>query len=93
MIYKKGIGDSNSNPFLVSLIFPIAWDPDPLPPTGSPPIFPVARDPNSIRLIIIGRVITGGRIVPSVINRRGSYPDRRRSKKDPEMAAMVSTPG
>jgi hypothetical protein len=53
----------------------------------------MARNPNSIRLIIIGRVITGGRIGPSIINRRGCYPDRWRGKKDSEMAAMVSTPG
>jgi hypothetical protein len=53
----------------------------------------VARDPNSIRFIIIGRVITRGRIVPPIINRRGGDPDRWRSNKNPEMATVVSTPG
>jgi hypothetical protein len=48
----------------------------------------VTRDPNSIRLIITGRVIIGGRIVPSVINSRRPYPERRRRKKDPKMASM-----
>jgi len=56
----------------------------------------VARDPNSIRFIIIARVITGGRvitrggIVPPIINRRGGNPDRWRSNKDPEMATVPS---
>jgi hypothetical protein len=54
----------------------------------------VARDPNTIRFIIIGRIITGWRIVSSVIDSRGPYPKRwRRWKKNPEMATMVSPPG
>jgi hypothetical protein len=60
---------------------------------GSPAIFPVTRDPNSIRLVIIGRVVTWGRIIPPVINSRRSYPKGRRRNKKPEMAVMVSTPG
>jgi hypothetical protein len=56
----------------------------------------VARDPNSIRFIIIGgiiargRVITRGRIVSPIINRRGCNPDRWRSNKNPEMTTVPS---
>jgi hypothetical protein len=53
----------------------------------------VARDPNSIRFIIIGGIIARGRKVPPIINRRGCNPDRWRSNKNPEMATVVSTPG
>jgi hypothetical protein len=81
------------NPVLLSPIFPVARNPDPLPAIATPPVFPVAGDPDSRRTVIIWPIVAGRRIVPAVINRRGCYPDRWRGKKDPEMAAMVSTPG
>jgi hypothetical protein len=88
----KGLKDKLQSLHL-STILPIAWNPDPLPPMGSPPILPVTRDPNSIRLVIIRRVIIGGWIVPSVINSRRPHPERRRSRKNPKRAAIVSVPG
>jgi hypothetical protein len=74
---------------------PIAWNPDPFPTIGSPPILPVARDPNPIRVIviIILSIVTGRGIVPSVIDRRGRYPYGWRSNKNPEMAIIGSKPG
>ena len=79
-------------------VLPVAWNPDLLPTIGTLPLLPVARDPHSIRLIIIGRVLIGRRIVPSIDDRRGTYPDRRWSNKNPKMAmaamaAKMSTPG
>jgi hypothetical protein len=53
----------------------------------------VPRDPNSIRFIIIGRIIGRGRVVPTIINRRGYNPDRWRGNKNSEMSAMISVPG
>jgi hypothetical protein len=56
----------------------------------------VPRDPISIRLsvIIIWSIVTGWGIVPSVIDRRGCYPNRG-SNKNPEtaMTTMVAAPG
>jgi hypothetical protein len=77
------------------VVLPIARNPDFLPTVGTLPLLPVARDPNSIRLIIIGGVMVGRRIVPSIDDGRGTYPDRRRSNKNPKMAmaARMSTPG
>jgi hypothetical protein len=53
----------------------------------------VPRDPNSIRFIIIGRIIGRGRVILPIINRRRCNPDRWRSNKNPEMATMMSVPG
>jgi hypothetical protein len=75
---------------------PIAWNPDPFPTIGCPSLFPVARDPNSIRItvIIIWSIVTGWGIVPSVIDRRGCYKNRW-SNKNPKMAmtTIVAAPG
>lgn len=77
---------------------PITWNPDPFPTIGSPPLFPVARDPNSIRITIrvIWPIVTGWGIIPSVINSRGAYPYRWGNNNNPEMAMAtvgVAAPG
>jgi hypothetical protein len=55
----------------------------------------VAWSPDLIRIIviIIWSIVTGRGIVPSVIDRRGRYPYRWRSNKNPEMAMVGSKPG
>jgi hypothetical protein len=58
----------------------------------------VARDPNSIRIIIIvtWSIVTGWGIIPSIINSRGAYPYRWGNNNNPEMAMAtveVSVPG
>ena len=76
---------------------PITLNPGPFPTIGSPPLFPVARDPNSIRITVrvIWPIVTGWGIIPSVINSRGAQPYGWGSNHNPEkaMATIVAAPG
>jgi hypothetical protein len=74
------------------IVSPIAWNPDFLPTVGTPPLLPVARNPNSIRRIIIGRIIVGGRIIPPMDDHRRTYADCGWTNEDPKMA-MTASPG